>query len=180
MATITAHSRPALWSLDADRRDYFGLVLSAGLPLAAFVIANGMAKLGGFVPLFFSPFGLPGWMGAALYLGALPLFGAARWLVAREGMEGRIAGWWIVALMAGAVVFPFLATPLDSLALSIASMLLILLGVAAAGRAAKVSPLAAMLMLPGLLWLGFSALVGLSFVAAWSPPFALTNTNNAL
>jgi len=180
MATITANARPALWSLDADRRDYFGLALSAALPLAVFVIVNGLAELNGAVPLFFSPFGLPGWLGAVLYLGALPLFGAARWLVAREGVEGRIAGWWIVGLMAGAVVFPFLASPLDSLALSIVSMALVLVGVAAAGRAAKVSPLAAILMLPGLLWLGFSAFVGLSFVAAWSPPFALTNTNNAL
>ena len=180
MATIAAHSRPALWSFDADRRDYVGMALSAALPLAVFIIVNGLADFNNAVPLFFAPFGLPGWVGAALYLGALPLFGAARWLVAREGAQGRIAGWWIVALMAGAIVFPFLANAFDALALSIVSMLLVLVGVAAAGRAALVSRLAALLMLPGLLWLGFSALVGLSFVAAWSPPFALTNTNNAL
>ncbi|UXN74964.1 hypothetical protein N8D56_08350 [Devosia sp. A8/3-2] len=63
--------------LDADRHDVLGLVLSACLPLAVFVVANGMGHLVGTRPLFFAPFGMPSRAGAALHLGALPLFGAA-------------------------------------------------------------------------------------------------------
>ena len=65
MATSRAISLPIPPTqsvLDADRHDLLGLVLSAALPLAVFVIANGVAELNGILPLFFSPFGLPGWV----------------------------------------------------------------------------------------------------------------------
>ncbi|UJW87394.1 hypothetical protein [Devosia sp. SL43] len=162
-------------ALDADRHDLLGLVLSAALPLAVFMIANGVAELNGVLPLYFAPFGLPGWVGAALHIGSLPLFGIARWMVAERGQAGRSAGWWLVALMAGTIAFPFVVLPLDALMLSIVSMSLLLLGVSAAVRTALVSTRAALVMLPGLAWMGLSAFVGLSFVAGWSPPFALTH-----
>lgn len=165
--------------LDADRHDLLGLVLSAALPLAVFVIANGIAQLNGTSPLFFAPMGLPGWVGAVLHLGALPLFGVARWMVAGRGQAGERAGWWIVALMGGTIAFPFLVAPLDSLMLSLASMGLLVLGLAAMLRAGAVNPRAALLMAPGMAWLGFSAFVGLSFAAAWAPPFAVTNSHGA-
>lgn len=163
--------------LDADRHDLLGLVLSAALPLAVFVIANGVAERNGMLPLFFSPFGLPGWLGGALHIGSLPLFGIARWMVAERGPAGRNAGWWLVALMAGTIAFPFMVLPLDSLMLSIVSMTLLLVGLSAAARTAMVSKHAALVMLPGLAWMGLSAFVGLSFVAGWSPPFALTHSS---
>jgi hypothetical protein len=164
--------------LDADRHDLLGLVLSAALPLAVFVIANGVAELNGILPLFFSPFGLPGWLGGALHIGSQPLFGSARWMVADRGRRGRVAGWWLVALMAGTIGFPFVVMPLDSLMLSLVAMTLLLVGLSAALRTAAVSNRAALVMLPGLAWMGFSAFVGLSFVAGWAPPFGLTNTNS--
>lgn len=176
MATSATVSKSVLTALDADRHNGLGLVLSAALPLAVFVIANGIAELSGVLPLFFSPLGLPGWCGAALHLGALPLFGVARWMVATRGDAGRTAGWWIVALMAGVIAFPFLVAPLDSLMLSLVAFALLLIGLGAAVRAAAVEPKAALVMMPGLAWMGFSAFVGLSFVAAWSPPFAVTNS----
>ncbi len=163
--------------LDADRHDLLGLALSAALPLAVFVVANGIAELNGFLPLFFSPFGLPGWVGGALHIGSLPLFGIARWMVAGRGEAGRSAGWWIVGLMAGMIVFPFVVMPLDSLQLSMVSLSLLLVGLGAVARTAAVSPRAALIMAPGLVWMGVSAFVGLTFVASWSPPFALTNAN---
>lgn len=181
MATSRAISLPippAQSVLDADRHDLLGLVLSAALPLAVFVIANGVAELNGALPLFFSPFGLPGWLGGALHIGSLPLFGIARWMVADRGHGGRVAGWWLVALMAGTIAFPFVVMPLDSLMLSIVAMTLLLIGLSAALRTAAVSPRAALVMLPGLAWMGFSAFIGLSFVAGWSPPFGLTNANS--
>jgi tryptophan-rich sensory protein len=180
MATSRASSLPIPERhsvLDADRHDLLGLVLSAALPLAVFVIANGVAELNGMAPLFFSPFGLPGWAGGALHIGSLPLFGIARWMVAGRGEAGRSAGWWLVALIAGTIAFPFVVTPLDSLALSIVSMGLLIVGISAAARTALVSRRAALVMLPGLAWMGLSAFVGLSFVAGWSPPFALTHSS---
>lgn len=164
--------------LDADRHDVLGLVLSACLPLAVFVVANGMGHLVGTRPLFFAPFGMPSWAGAALHLGALPLFGAARWMVSDKGRAGRTAGWWVVGLMAGMIAFPFLVSPLDSLALSAVAMALLIVGLAAIARVAKISPRAALLMAPGLGWMGFSALMGLSFLSGWSPPFGPTNNQN--
>lgn len=180
MTSIMALPVPERASLlDVDRHDRLGLVLSATMPLAVFVIANGIAQLNGVLPLFFSPFGLPGWVGAALHLGSLPLFGAARWMVVARGEAGHRAGWWIVALMAGMIAFPFIVMPLASLMLSVVAFGLLLLGLAAMLRAGAVHPKAAWVMAPGLAWMGFSAFVGLSFVAAWSPPFALANSQAA-
>ncbi|SEQ13888.1 hypothetical protein SAMN05428969_2151 [Devosia sp. YR412] len=179
MATSRAVSKRFLPALDADRHNLLGLVLSAALPLAVFVIANGLAELNDMVPLFFAPLGLPGWVGAALYLGSLPLFGIARWMVAARGDAGRAAGWWVVALMAGTIAQPFLVTPLDSLLLTILSFAILLVGLGAMVRVAQVDPKAAVVMAPGMAWMGFSAFVGLSFAAAWAPPFAVTNSQAA-
>lgn len=163
---------------DVDRSDVLGLVLSAALPLALFILANGMAHLVGTRPMFFAPFGMPAAIAAGLHLGALPLFGAARWMVAGKGRAGRIAGRWVIGLMAGTIAFPFLVAPLDSLALSAVAMALLVVGLATIARVSKVSPRAALLMAPGLAWMGFSALMGLSFLSGWSPPFGPTNNQN--
>lgn len=178
MATSRAISNQLKAALDADRHDGLGLVLSGALPLSVFIIAHGMAELIGVVPLFFAPFGLPGWLGAALHIGTLPLLGLARWMVAQhDSDDSRNAGWWLVGLMAGMIALPFVVGPLDSLMLSLFTMSLMLVGMATNLRVAKVSPRAALLMLPGVLWMGVSALVGLMLVAAWAPPFGLTNAN---
>lgn len=178
MATSRAISLPFHSAFDANRHDALGAVLSAALPLAVFVIANGLAEFNNALPLFFSPFGLPGWAGGALHIGSLPLFGIARWMVADRGQAGRVAGWWLVALMAGTIAFPFVVMLLDSLMLAMVAMVLLLTGLAAAVRTAAVSPGAALIMAPGLAWMGLSAFVGLSFVAGWSPPFGLTNSGS--
>ena len=169
---------PQVSALDVDRHDVLGLVLSAALPLALFILANGLAHLAGTRPLFFAPFGMPSWLGAGLHLGALPLFGAARWMVAGKGRVGRNAGWWVSGLMAGTLAFPFLVAPLDSLTLSALAMALLIVGLGAIARVGRTSPAAALLMAPGLCWMGFSALIGLSFAGGWSPPFGLTNGQN--
>lgn len=169
---------PQVSALDIDRHDALGLVLSTALPLALFILANGLAHLAGVRPLFFAPFGMPSWLGAGLHLGALPLFGAARWMVVGKGRAGRTAGWWVSGLMAGTIAFPFLVTPLDSLSLSMLAMALLIVGLASIARVAAISAPAALLMAPGLAWMGFSALIGLSFASGWTPPFGLTNGQN--
>lgn len=176
MATSRAVSKQFFSVLDADRHNLLGLVLSGALPLAVFVIANGVAELNGMMPLFFAPLGLPGWTGAVLHLASLPLFGIARWMVADRGTAGKQAGWWVVALMAGTIAQPFLVMPLDSLQLTITTFALLLLGLGAMVRVGKVDATAALIMAPGMAWMGFSAFVGLSFAAAWAPPFAVTNS----
>ena len=175
MATSTAISSTVQSVFDANRHDGLGLVISGALPLAAFVIVHGLAEMAGVTPLFFAPFGMPGWIGAVLHLASLPLFGIVRWLVAQSRDNGRVAMRWLVALMTGTIGLPFVAAPLDPLMLSLATVLLLLLGMATAVRVARVSPRAAWLMLPGLAWTGLSAFVGLSLAAGWSPPFSLTN-----
>ena len=175
MATSIAISTSVRPALDANRHDALGMVLSGALPLSVFIIVHGMAELAGVMPLFFAPFGLPGWLGAVLHIGSLPLFGLARWMVAQRGDEGRRAGWWLVGLMAGTIALPFMVGPLDSLMLSATTVTLLLVGIAAGLRVAAVSPLAALVMLPGMAWLGLSAFIGLSLAAGWSPPFSLTN-----
>jgi hypothetical protein len=179
MAIVRAIAADRTSMFEVDRHDLLGMSLSAALPVAVFVIANGLAEINGAMPLFFSPFGLPGWLGGALHIGTLPLLGAARWMVVDRSEAGRSAGWWIVALMAGLIVFPFIVAPLDSLMLSIVSMSLLVIGVAAIARTSAVSRTAAWLMAPGLLWIAFGAFIGLSFVAAWAPPFGLTHGNQA-
>lgn len=175
MATSKAISLQSASVLDANRHDVLGMVLSGSLPLSVFVIAHGMAQLAGVSPLFFAPFGLPGWLGAVLHIGSLPLFGVARWMVAQRSDEGRRAGWWLVGLMTGMIGLPFIVGPLDSLMLCLATVTLLLLALATSMRVAQVSPRAALVMLPGVAWMGLSACVGLSLVAGWSPPFSLTN-----
>lgn len=179
MATSSAFSKQFLPVLNADRHNVLGLVLSAALPLAIFVIANGLAELNGMAALFFAPLGLPRWMGAMLHLGSLPLFGIARWMVAERGDAGRKAGWWVVALMAALIVQPFLVLPLDAMLLSVLSFAILFVGMGALVRVAAVNPKAAMIMAPGTAWMGFSAFVGLSFAAAWAPPFAVTSSQGA-
>ena len=181
MATSRAVSSQIKSAFDADRHNGLGLVLSGALPLSVFIIVHGMADLAGVVPLFFAPFGLPGWMGAVLHIGTLPLLGIARWMVvAHQSRAGRNAGWWLVGLMAGMIALPFIVAPLDSLMLSVVSMSLLVMSVATSLRVAKVSVHAALVMLPGVLWLGLSALVGLTLVAAWAPPFGLTNAQGQI
>ena len=175
MATSTAIYLPTDSVLDANKHDGLGMVLSAALPLSVFVIANGLGELAGVAPLFFAPFGLPGWVGAVLHVGSLPLFGLARWMVAEHSAAGRRAGWWLVGLMAATIALPFLVAPLDFLMISMLAVTLLLIGMATALRVAAVSKRAALIMLPGLAWMGLSAFVGLSLAAGWSPPFSLTN-----
>lgn len=179
MATSTTGRIGYLPALHVDWHTGLALVLNAALPLAAFAIVNGIAEANGNPPLYFSPMGLPGWLGATLHLVSLPLFGIARWLVATHGPAGHKAGWWVVALIAGTIIFPFIVMPLDSVQLSMVAMGLFLLGLAAVVRVGAIEPRAAAIMAPGLAWMGFSALVGLSFAAAWAPPFAVTNSHSA-
>ena len=176
MATITAHQqtiRPT--SSKVDYGAVARLALAAVLPLAAFSAVNAMAEAAGIEPRFFAPANLPGWAGAVLHLALLFSMGLAIGLAA--GKSKTILAWG-VALVAAVITFPFIAAPLDSLALALMMAAILLLTIATAIRVAALSRLGGWLMLPSLLWLGFGAALGLAMAAAWSPPFALITAQN--
>jgi len=179
MATSTARALPIpprATLIGADWTALAGLGLCAGLPLGLFGLANLLAESLGHAPLFFSPFGLPGWAGAIFHLGLLPLLGAAGWIVGQT-RQGRKAQTWLAILAAALIIFPFLVAPLPSLALSLISMTLLVLAFGTAIRVAAISRKAAWLLAPVLFWLAVSAVLGLALTAAWSPPFGLIQAN---
>ena len=169
----TAHSATHKIDLSA----LLGLVITTGLPLALFGLVHLVAETLGIVPYFFSPFGLNGWVGAALHIALLPMLGASLFLVASEQNTSPIA--WLVALIAGLIIFPFIIAPLDSLQLGMATTGLLLLTIATMMRVSAVSRPAAYLLTPALVWLAVSATLGLALAASWAPPFALTQVHNA-
>lgn len=178
MATITAHEtslRPT--SSMAGFGVFARLAFAAVLPLAAFSAVNFLAEGAAIEPRFFSPAGLPGWAGAVVHLALLFPMGLAIGLAA--GKSRKILPWG-VALIAAVITFPFVAAPLDSLTLALMMAFILLLTLATAIRVAETSRLGAWLMMPALLWLGFGAALGLAVAAAWSPPFALITTQNAV
>lgn len=179
MAVMTANAAQQTWSVDLGRSDIPAVFFAAALPIILFIGANWAGELFALRPLFFAPFGLAGWLAGVFHIGSLPLFGVGAYLAWRVGGQGHQAAGWTIALVVATVAFPFLVGLLDSLMLSILSMGLVLLGLSASARVAKVSPVGAMVMAPGLLWLGFSAFLGLSFVASWSPPFGITNASQS-
>ncbi|PXA98834.1 hypothetical protein DMC47_06480 [Nostoc sp. 3335mG] len=180
MATISAqHSgiQPAVKTGSSQRRlGRLGVGAMLALsPLAAFGGVNLAAEALNVMPLFFSPVGLPGWVGAAIHLVLLLTTGIALGLVAHRGRRGLNAVRWGFVFTLAMIAFPFVAAPLDSLALALMMTGVILLGLATAIRVARLSRLGGWLMLPSLVWIGFGAALGLAVAAAWSPPFALIN-----
>ena len=176
MATIAADTiqtratRPAINLARLTR-----LALMSVLPLAAFGGANLVGEATGFTPLFFSPAGMQGWMGAIAHLVVLAPLGLALGLSMQSSRAGNHAELWLAAFILGLVAFPFLAPVLDAFALALVMTSLVLLGMAAGLRVARRSSLAGWLMAPALIWIGFGSALGLAMTAAFSPPFALVN-----
>lgn len=147
-------------------------VALAGLPLGLFGLVNLGAEALGILPLYFAPFGLPGWVGAVAHLAQLGLLGVASWALWNSAAD-RASRFWLAAFIGAYILLPFVTPPLDSLQLSIVCTSLFLFGFAAAIRVGRASALAAWLMSPTLAIVGFSATMGLMLSAAFAPPFAL-------
>ena len=179
MATAaTFHSaRPGLHADRSAWEQSLALFVYAGLPLGLFGLLHLGAEALGLMPLFFTPFGLPTWTGAAAHLAQLALVGAAYWAVTQANVTGR-ARPWLIALAAAYLVLPFATPMLDSLMLALVCTLLLLLVVATTIRAGSESLLAGWMLAPMLAMVGLSAAMGLA-VAAYAPPFALTQTQQA-
>jgi tryptophan-rich sensory protein len=177
MATtaVTTVTSPTGHSAFSGARALFGVAIAGGLPLGLFGLANLAGESVGILPLFFSPYGIPGWLGAGIHLSLMFLIGAAAGLAVQNGGRGVIG--WVAALTICMIVFPFLAPWLDSLQLALYVVALLLLCAATTYRISRNSVLGGLLMVPSLLWLGVGAALGLTIAAAWTPPFALMQVN---
>lgn len=153
-------------------RDALSLLVAAGLPLGLFGLVNLGAEAMNVLPLFFAPFGIPGWIGAVAHLAQLSMLGVAFWAVTRSTHD-RTPLVWLTAIIAAYILLPYITPPLDSLQLSILCSALFLVTLAGMVRIGKVSTPAALLMSPTLAIVGFSATMGLALAVAYSPPFAL-------
>jgi hypothetical protein len=168
---------PAHRSTAFDLRHVLTIFGGAAIAPGLFGLVNLGAEAFGVFPLFFAPFGLPGWSGGAIHLAQLALLGAAFGaLMPLAATRARI---WLAVMIAAYIALPFLTAPLDSLQLSILCTTLLLLGLATIRRVGEASALAGWLMTPMLAIVGFSAAMGLVLTAAYTPPFALVQGQDA-
>lgn len=180
MATAAIPRQAVHGQLDfiAALQDTARFFACASLPLGGFALAYLGAGAIGLSPVFFTPFGLPHWIGVILHLAQLGLLGAAFWALAERSGHGAV-GHWLIGLGAIYIAMPFLAPMLDTLQLSLACTALFLAALATIRRAGAVSPLAGWLMSPMLAVTATSAALGLIMAAAYTPPFALMQTGHA-
>ncbi len=167
---------PGRHSAAVNLRNVLTILACAAIAPGLFGLANLGAEALGVMPLFFAPFGLPGWSGGAIHLGQLALLGAA--FGALIPLHAQVARIWLAMLIAAYIALPFVTAPLDSLQLSILCTTILLFGLATIRRVGEASPLAGWLMTPMLAIVGFSAAMGLVLTAAYTPPFALIQGNN--
>jgi len=124
--------------------------------------------------------GMPGWLTVTALAMALSCWGLVRWAVATRGTAGRNAGDWLVVLMAATIAFPFITLGFDFAWTTIVAFALFLVGLGTLQRVARVSPAAALAMVPTVVTLGMPFLLGFTLMAAgWTPPFAVTSANEA-
>ncbi|UYN98242.1 MAG: hypothetical protein KIT02_09670 [Devosia sp.] len=172
--TTTASTQSVV---SANLRPVLTMIVCAGLPMGIFGLVNLVFESLGVLPLFFAPFGLPGWAGGAIHLFQLALLGGAFWALL-DARADRATRLWLAAFTSAYILLPFITPPLDSLQLGILCSSLFLLALAALRRAGAASPLAGWLMAPVLSVLGLSAAMGLVITAAYTPPFALIQGQN--
>jgi hypothetical protein len=153
------------------------LFVFAAVPLGLFGLIHLVAESMGLLPFFFTPFGLPNWTGATAHLTQLALVGAAFWAIVQKRPTSRTR-LWIIALGAAYIALPFVTPLLDSVLLALVCTMMFLLIVATTTRVGAVSRLGGWLLAPMLFMVGLSAAMGLA-VAAYAPPFALTQTQQA-
>lgn len=179
-AFAARQSSSPLSLLDPNRGDALGAGLSAVLPLAALIMANGLASAAGVDAVATAreglPFAVPHWVASVITLMILPTWGMARWLAWQSGAKGRAASHWVVALIAGGVLHQLAAPHLDLFFTIAADAALLLLALATAAHLFGASRAAFFWLLPSLGWLGLTGVVGFTVLAGgWAPPFAVTD-----
>jgi hypothetical protein len=180
MATTVSFdiARPVRTSTRGVGASALAFLALTGLPLGLFGLVNLGAEALGILPLYFSPFGMPGWVGAIVHLVQLALLGSAYWALTQRDLHTG-SRFWLMALIAAYILLPFITPPLDSLQLSLLCTGLFLLAIATTTRVGAVSPLAGWLMAPMLAVIGTSSIMGLAVAAAYAPPFAVLQAHAA-
>ncbi|MBJ6988687.1 MULTISPECIES: hypothetical protein [unclassified Devosia] len=156
------HLTPAQW---------LRTFVSVLFPLGVFGLVNFLADPLGMQPLFFSPFGMPGWIGAIFHLSQLACLGAAYAAITRAG-SSHSAGFWVMLTTAGFIALPFATSALDPFQLTLAGTSLFLLTVGTLLRVAPHSQGAVWFMTPALVMVGLATVMGLLLAASYLPPFA--------
>ena len=178
MATVATDFEQTATGFDSVSRKGFALLACVIVPVLGFVAVRLAAEEMAVAQVPFGPQGLPAWVAMVATLMALPMWGAAAWIVAQRGDEGLLAAKWIAALVAMVIVAPYAMAAVDPLMANFIGILVLLTGLVAVGRTSTVSGRAALLLMPGLLWAGSGALLGFSStVAGWAPPFAPIDHN---
>ncbi len=147
-----------------NRNDKSGLTISIVLPLLAAIIMNGAVYALGwnsddpaYEAVAFNP---PGGFVAIVWLIIFPMWGAARWYTYQTGLAGRRASYWIVALMAWALLYPVITSGSNTLISALANVASLALALTAALRARAVSKRAFWLIAPSIAWIGFATVLG--------------------
>jgi hypothetical protein len=172
MAFLDASQLETPAALDPYRNEALGLAISALMPLAAVFTMAGLVAflgLGHAIPLYSDP------MKASVFAALFPMWGVAHWLAAREGEAGHRASAWVLALIGGGLIYPFLSVVLDDFLRVWANIAAVMLIAATAIRLARVSRIATILVLPSLVWVVLAAIPGYVLLTnGWSPGFAVT------
>jgi hypothetical protein len=145
--------------------------VSVLFPLGVFGLINFLVDPIGLHPLFFSPFGIPGWVGAIIHLVQLAGLGAAYAAMTRADHPNS-AGFWIMLTTTGFIALPFATLALDPFQLTLAGTSLFLLTLSTLLRSAPHSRTAAWFIVPALGMVGLSTIMGLLLAASYLPPFA--------
>jgi hypothetical protein len=165
--------------LDPNRNDVLGLGASVFLATAALVTVQLGAGVAGITPMELAHARVPGILPVALAhilpLLLFPCLGMARWAAWQAGRRGRAASWWIVALMAATLGYPFAGLILDSFLMNWLQLGLLILAGATTLRVSAVSRPALVGLLPSLLVLVVAAIPGyVALTGGWSPGLAIT------
>lgn len=160
---------------DPNRNDAWGLVLSAALAPAIWVIALGVATQAdiaipaldlSFVPSALSPF---------IWPVLLAFVGLAHWFAWQSGETGRRISPWLVGLALLAVAYPFIviiAQPFEKTWFDIGTLLLAII---VAGHTFAASRWAGLVLMPMVLFVAFMASPSIATLfSVWSPGFAVT------
>jgi tryptophan-rich sensory protein len=152
-----------------DRADGWGAAANLGAALALVAAANAAIFATGagaadpaYLALSFAP---PGWLVATVWMVIFAFWALARWRAVQHGEAGRDAGWWVVALIVSALLYPLSSCNFELRAGAVQNAATLAFVLFVAWRLARVSRGAAWLMLPSVLWVMFANLLGWAALA---------------
>lgn len=168
MAFLDSPAESRRLSLDPNRADVAGAMLSVSLPLAGLVIVRSAAEVLGLELAQASAIEI------ATLLAVFASLGIARWFAVQAGERGKPASWWIVALTIWLMGAPLVGAGLDEFFRILLDIATLVLAIGVSIRAASVSRGACLFTLPATVLAAIVAIPGYVLVTSgWSPGFAV-------